>query len=159
MRVEVGRVGRVGRTPEVCQLINSIFHSGPGFNWNSSFRYKGPPLILFSPRNSSSLFPPSHPSINHFPLLFGPHSFTSFFLPQPSIFSAFASDMSLTRIPLPSIALVLTSDYAALPSRPSVIKFEFDPLQTIHPTSSGRSRVLVSRYLFPFVCSGIWRSI
>ena len=74
MRVEVGRVGRVGRTPEVCQLINSIFHSGPGFNWNSSFRYKDPPLILFSPRNSSSLFPPSHPSINHFPLLFGPHT-------------------------------------------------------------------------------------
>ncbi|KIM39131.1 hypothetical protein M413DRAFT_447470 [Hebeloma cylindrosporum] len=48
--------------------------------------------------------------------------------------------MSLSRIPLPSIALVLTSDHAALPSRPSVIKVEFDPLQTIYPTSSG-SRV------------------
>ena len=63
--------------------------------------------------------------------------------------------MSLTRIPLPSIALVLMSDPDILPLRPSVIKFEFDPLQTIYPTSSGHSRVLVCRHLFPFVDSGI----
>ena len=65
--------------------------------------------------------------------------------------------MSLARIPLPSIALVLSSDHTALPSRPSVIKFEFDPLQTIHPTFSGSSGVLVCPHLFLFVGSGMWQ--
>ena len=65
--------------------------------------------------------------------------------------------MSLARIPLPSIALVLSSDHTALPSRPSIIKFEFDPLQTIHPTFSGSSGVLVCRHLFLFVGSGMWQ--
>jgi len=50
--------------------------------------------------------------------------------------------MSLSRIPLPSIAHVLASDRAPLPPRPSVIKFEFDPLQTIYPTSLDRDRML-----------------
>jgi len=49
--------------------------------------------------------------------------------------------MSLARIPLPSIALVLTSDRVSLPTRPSVIKFDFDPLQTIYPTNSAHERV------------------
>jgi len=48
--------------------------------------------------------------------------------------------MSLSRIPMPSIAFVLASE--CLPSRPSVIKFEFDPLQTIYPTNPGPGRVL-----------------
>jgi len=45
--------------------------------------------------------------------------------------------MSLSRVPMPSIALVLTSNRPPLPSRPSVIKFEFDPFETIYPTSPG----------------------
>ncbi|KIM49749.1 hypothetical protein M413DRAFT_438889 [Hebeloma cylindrosporum] len=44
--------------------------------------------------------------------------------------------MSLTRIPLPSFALVLTSDVTFIPTRPSVIRFGFDPLQTVHPAPS-----------------------
>jgi hypothetical protein len=49
--------------------------------------------------------------------------------------------MSLSRIPLPSIALVLMPDRPPLPPRPSVIRFEFDPLQTIYPTSLDPGRV------------------
>ena len=44
--------------------------------------------------------------------------------------------MSLTRIPLPSFALVLTSDVVFLPTRPSVLKCDFDPLQTVYPAAS-----------------------
>ena len=47
-----------------------------------------------------------------------------------------ASTMSLTRVPLPSFALVLTSDVVFLPTHPSVIKRGFDPLQTVHPAAS-----------------------
>jgi hypothetical protein len=50
--------------------------------------------------------------------------------------------MPLSRIPLPSIAFVLTSDRSSLPSHPSVIKLAFDPLQTIYPTPPGPGRVL-----------------
>jgi len=49
--------------------------------------------------------------------------------------------MSLAHIPLPSIALVLTSNRVSPPTRPSVIKFDFDPLQTIYPTNSAHQRV------------------
>ena len=84
------------------------------------------------------------------------HSFTyPVFLLLPPIFSAFTFNMSLARIPLPSIALVLASDHTALPSRPSVIKFEFDPLQTIYLTSPGPTRVLVCWHLFLFVDVGL----
>jgi len=59
------------------------------------------------------------------------------FLTFPSDFQCFIdtvmSNMSLSRVPMPSIALVLTSNRPPLPSRLSVIKSEFDPLQTIYP--------------------------
>jgi len=102
--------------------------------------YKNPTSTLFSPWNTFSLFsPPKHQPIS---VVWATLVYLSYFL-LPATFSAFASYMSLSRIPLPSIAFVLTADHSSLPSRPSVIKFEFDPLKTIHPTSSGRRRKLV----------------
>ena len=107
--------------------------------------YKNPRSTLFF--RLGTLLPCSHHPTStptDFPCWLG-HTliYLSRFLRLPVIFSFFASNMSLARIPLPSIALVLSSDHNALPSRPSVIKVEFDPLQTIHLTSSGSSAMLV----------------
>ena len=110
--------------------------------------YKNPLSTLFFRLGTLLLaILPQHRPI--LPVGWATHSFTYLiFLRHPVVFGFFASNMSLARIPLPSIALVLSSDHTALPSRPSVIKFEFDPLQTIHPTSSDPSRALVRRHSF-----------
>ena len=121
----------------------------PASNSNSSPIHLRP---FFPPRNSSFLLSPSHSKSTTTPSRLATHSFHFLPIPNPFI-NTFTSGMSLSHIPLPSIALVLASDRPSLPSRPSVIKVEFDPLQTIHPTSPGPGRVLVCRHPVSFCSS------
>ena len=96
---------------------------------------------FFSPHNSSLLSTYSNIDNRTFVLRLTILA-SAAFLPPSHSFSG-ASTMSLSRVPLPSFALVLTSDVVFLPTRPSVIKVGFDPLRTVYPAASAHEHASV----------------
>ncbi|KAF8959711.1 hypothetical protein BDZ97DRAFT_1922693 [Flammula alnicola] len=127
---EVDDSSTVGMLPHISWFSRTSLRER--VSWMSAFKYSNSPTdspVLtttidgcFLSRVPLSLFQP--PNNSPFSLEL------NFALP----FHLFFVEMPLSRLPLPSIALVLTSDRVFIPPRPSVIKIEVDELPARPPS-------------------------